>query len=65
MMDACAALELALGSERLGLAYYQSVADNSPDPRVVAMAREFALEEQEHVRRLEEMLKARSVGDNG
>ena len=58
MMDGRAALELALGSERRGLAYYQSVADSSPDPRVVAMAKEFACEEQEHVRLLEEMLAA-------
>jgi rubrerythrin len=58
MMDSRAALELALVSERLGFAYYQGVADSSPDPRVVAMAREFALEEQEHVRLLEEMLAA-------
>jgi rubrerythrin len=58
MMDARAALELALGSERLGLLYYQSVADNWSDPRVVAMAKEFAEEEQEHVRLLEKMLEA-------
>ena len=61
MMDARAALELALGSERRGLIYYQSVADNSTDPRVIAMAAEFAAEEQEHVRLLEEMLKAGDV----
>ena len=58
MMDGRSALELALGSERRGLAYYQGVADHSSDPRVVAMATEFALEEQEHVRLLEEMLAA-------
>ena len=56
MMDARAALELALGSERRGLEYYQTVADTSHDPRVVAMAKEFAAEEQKDVRLLEEML---------
>jgi rubrerythrin len=61
MMDARAALELALDSERRGLAYYQSVADNSPDPRVVAMASDFVAEEAEHVRLLEEMLAAGDV----
>lgn len=61
MMDARTALELALGSERRGLIYYQTVADNSPDPRVVSMAAEFAAEEHEHVRLLEEMLEAGDV----
>lgn len=58
MMDARAALELALDSERRGLFYYQTVADTSPDPRVVAMASDFADEERDHVRQLEEMLAA-------
>lgn len=56
MMDGRAALELALDSERRGLIYYRSVAEQSPDPRVVAMASEFAGEEQQHVSLLEEML---------
>lgn len=56
MMDGRLALELALGSERRGLAYYRSVAEQSPDPRVTAMASDFAREEEEHVRLLEEML---------
>ncbi len=56
MMDTKSALELALESERQGLAYYRSVADASADPRVVAMATEFADEEQDHVAQLEAML---------
>ena len=58
MMDARSALKLALGSERRGLIYYQTVAENSHDPRIVAMAKDFAVEEQEHVRQLEVMLEA-------
>lgn len=54
-MDVPSALELALASERQGLAYYQSVADASADPRVVAMAQEFVEEEADHVRQLEAM----------
>ena len=57
MMDGRSALVLALGSERRGLAYYRSVAKQSPDPRVTAMASDFAREEEEHVRLLEEMLR--------
>ena len=56
MMDGRLALVLALGSERRGLAYYRSVAEQSPDPRVTAMASDFAREEEEHVRLLEEIL---------
>ncbi len=55
LMDVPSALELALASERQGLAYYQSVANASADPRVVAMAQEFVEEEADHVRQLEAM----------
>lgn len=58
LMDVQSALELALASERQGLAYYQGIADTSLDPKVVAMAAEFAGEEQEHVVRLEKILAA-------
>jgi len=57
MMDTQAAMELALESERQGLDYYQGIADTSSDPRVVAMATEFANEEKEHVAHLEKMLR--------
>ena len=56
MMDTKSAMELALESERQGWAYYRSVADASSDPRVVAMATEFADEEKDHVAQLEAML---------
>ncbi|NTV09932.1 MAG: ferritin family protein [Zoogloea sp.] len=49
LMDVPAALELALDSERRGLAFYQDVADTSADEKVKAMAAAFAAEEGEHV----------------
>lgn len=55
MMDVHAAVELALVSERSGLEYYQSVAQNTKDPRIKLMAEEFAQEEAEHVMQLTHM----------
>lgn len=56
MMDNRAALELALGSERRGHAYYATVATLSSDPEVRMLAAEFAAEEAEHVAELEKLL---------
>ncbi|THF63231.1 ferritin family protein [Pseudothauera rhizosphaerae] len=56
LMDVEAALRLALESEQGGLDFYRSVALGSADPRVQAMAQEFAAEEAEHVARLQELL---------
>lgn len=56
LMDVQGAMELALESERQGLAYYQFVAETSSDPRVIAMTTEFADEEKEHVAKLEKMI---------
>jgi rubrerythrin len=47
------ALELALDSERRGLAFYAGIAKDSADPEVRMMAEEFAAEEAEHVAELE------------
>lgn len=47
------ALDLALDSERRGLAFYADVARQSTDPEVRMMAEEFAAEEAEHVAELE------------
>ena len=55
-MDTRDALELALESERRGLAFYQGIADATADPRVAAMATEFAEEEEGHVVQLERRL---------
>ncbi|MDO8891933.1 MAG: ferritin family protein [Sulfurimicrobium sp.] len=50
------ALELALDSERSGHAFYASIAAVSTNPRVKAMASEFAAEEAEHVADLEKWI---------
>lgn len=50
------AMELALVSEKLGMEFYQTIAQNSTNPKVVALAAEFAEEEQGHVAHLEKML---------
>ena len=47
------ALELALDSEKRGLAFYADVAATTTDPEVRMMAEEFAAEEAEHVAELE------------
>ncbi len=49
LMDVPAAMELALESEQRGLAFYATIATTTRDPRVQAMAEEFAVEEAEHV----------------
>lgn len=59
LMDTDTALDLALQSERQGLDFYRGVAAASSDPRVVAMAEEFAEEEAGHVAQLEAMVGGR------
>jgi rubrerythrin len=56
LMDARAALTLALTGERRGHAYYAAIAALSDDPEVRGLARQFAEEEAEHVRELERWL---------
>ncbi len=50
------ALTLALSNERSAQAFYAGYAEASGDPEVVALARQFAEEEDEHARLLEERL---------
>lgn len=52
-MDVSQAMDLALDAEQRGLAFYQSVLDDSEDPEIKAMAREFVEEEAEHVAAIE------------
>ncbi len=56
LMDAHQALTLALAAERQAQAFYQQVADTTADGRVRALAGEFAEEEAEHARLLEDWL---------
>jgi rubrerythrin len=50
------ALELALGGERSGHAYYAAIAATSRDAELRAIAGQFAQEEAEHVQQLEKLL---------
>ncbi|NMG44445.1 rubrerythrin [Aromatoleum toluvorans] len=52
-LDVPAALAMALDGERRGQAFYAIIAATSRNPRVKAMAAEFAAEEAQHVADLE------------
>jgi rubrerythrin len=60
LMSADEALQLALESERRGLAYYAAIAATSQDPDVRSLAAQFAEEEAAHVRELEKWISART-----
>lgn len=55
------AFEIALDSERAGLAWYKGVAENTTDPEIRMMAEEFAAEEAEHVAELERRARSRTA----
>lgn len=52
-MDVIQAMALALDAEQRGLAFYANVLNDSDDPEIKAMAREFVEEEAEHVAAIE------------
>jgi rubrerythrin len=55
-MSPRAALDLALAGERSGHAYYAAVAATTKDAELRAIASEFAIEEADHVRELENLI---------
>lgn len=55
-MDVAGALALALDGEQRGHAFYAGIAATTRNPRVRAMAEEFAEEEGEHVAELEQLI---------
>jgi rubrerythrin len=55
-MSPRAALDLALAGERSGHAYYAAVAATTKDAELRAIASEFATEEADHVRELENLI---------
>ena len=59
LLDEIGALRLALSGERDGQAWYSAVAKHTTDPEVLAMAREFAEEEAQHVSELERWIARR------
>lgn len=56
MLEAYNALKYARGNEVRSLTYYREVAKEAKDPEVKRLAAEFAEEEREHVRALDEWL---------
>jgi rubrerythrin len=56
------ALDIALEAEMAGHAYYKSVLDTTTDPEIKAMAKEFVLEESEHVAELKKWIAAHKAG---
>ena len=59
-MDGIDALNLALGSERRGHAYYAAIAATTQDLELRGIAAEFADEESQHVAELERLIAART-----
>ncbi len=56
------ALEIALAAETSGYEFYKNVFDTTADPEIRAMAKEFVLEESEHVAELEKWIAAHKAG---
>ncbi|MGO9546005.1 MAG: ferritin-like domain-containing protein [Rhodomicrobium sp.] len=56
------ALDIALEAEMAGLRYYQSVLDATTDPEIKMLAKEFVLEESEHVAELNKWIAAHKAG---
>lgn len=56
------ALQIARNAEQAGLDYYKSVSESSSDPEIKALAKEFYLEESEHVAELDKWIEAHMNG---
>jgi rubrerythrin len=56
------ALEIALAAEQAGYDYYKKVLDETTDPEVRALAREFVEEESAHVAELRKWIAASATG---
>lgn len=63
MLDVMGALQLALEGEQTGQAWYAGVARGAQDPEVLAMAREFAEEEAQHVSELQRWMVRYTTND--
>ena len=56
------ALEIALAAEEAGYDYYKKVLDETTDPEVKALAREFVEEESGHIAELKRWIAASAAG---
>jgi rubrerythrin len=61
LLDAPAALALAMDSERRGHAWYAAISASTIDPELRALAAEFAAEEADHLRQLEALIAAHTA----
>jgi rubrerythrin len=57
------ALEIALAAEQAGYDYYKRIRDETNDPEVKALAREFVEEESAHVAELRKWIAANATGE--
>jgi len=57
------ALEIALAAEQAGYDYYKKILDETDDPEVRALAREFVEEESAHVAELKKWIAANTTGE--
>jgi len=57
LMNTVRALHIAMGNEQRAHDFYFAISEESPDPEVRALAAEFADEEKEHLRLLEQWLE--------
>ena len=56
-LDIHQALQLALGAESRGAAFYRAIYENTNDPEVRVLAKEFSDEEDEHVEAIQQWIK--------
>ena len=56
------ALEIALAAEQAGYDFYKSIHDTTTDPEIRVLAKEFVLEESEHVAELKKWIAAHKEG---
>ena len=56
LVDIMQALELALGAESRGAAFYRHIYETTKDPEVRVLAKEFAEEEDEHVKAIQQWI---------
>lgn len=56
------ALEIALAAEQAGYDFYKNILDTTTDPEIKVLAKEFVLEESEHVAELKKWMAAHKAG---
>ena len=62
MIGRSQALEIALAAEQAGYDFYKNVLDTTTDPEIKVLAKEFVLEESEHVAELKKWMAAHKEG---